>query len=742
MSLFNPFAFDVLGRPAGPVAPPALRVIGEQATPTQMAQAQSVFVGFLSAARLSQVPNPSQLGKLPDGTAYRIVSVAGQCIMQIWPEGKVVKRVVDSGIVFAPNDLSRNWLLINEPTESGKSSNLWRFRDISDDYDMDLSITPRAALLIAGGWKYSYRANSLGRYGHANAYVLRAGTLSHVTPGGTILAVSVNQNSTTFTQHLANRKIGQLAAPAYGHRAGSDIESQWLEASASAVVIDPELRRIIALDLNGAPLYASSPNGRYLAIQTEIYTDQQRTRQGPLVFAPDYYEIEASNWPTLRYAVASDRVILVTDRVGFVTAPALYYENAVQAKVFVATDAGYVPDKQPLMGQLEFSCTPTIARVIGGNVQGTQDFGVRITNQVWPHPHLITGVSVIETSPTGTVVELSAIRSGECGYQSNKDYRTKDRFLEGVDAEGNPLTFDEEFILSYSHKYTRPTDVNIVTRTTVTGQMPVAGRDLIVGEESSNLVSGTFRSEIESIRRTIRKYSDGLELVLRDSVVQVEHAGDFYRDLLHPSKQNPTLRYSSTTTYHSRVVTRSILLRDPLLGVTVFTEWVTTLAHRSSRTSEAGVQTETPSTELPVSTLAVWVCYKDQRVQFDASSFLGGSFLEGYANVGSAIDGSGVAVEVSGAADLERTEPAGGFDVLSHQAQGAFLYTGESALVQVIGHSNTRISAEQAQCPETGGMLLKVAGKRFLIDSMAGIREAQSVLDWPEGLETRAFCTF
>jgi hypothetical protein len=85
MNLWNPFAFDVLGRPLAPAAPPALRAEGGQASPDQLAMAQHVFARFVSQARLSYAPNPTQIGKLADGTAYRIVSVAGQQIMQIWP---------------------------------------------------------------------------------------------------------------------------------------------------------------------------------------------------------------------------------------------------------------------------------------------------------------------------------------------------------------------------------------------------------------------------------------------------------------------------------------------------------------------------------------------------------------------------------------------------------------------------------------------------------------------------------
>lgn len=83
MSIWNPNAFTVTGQPLPPGAPPALRVTGGQATPEQLAMAQAAFASFCMHARLSAVPNPTQTGRLPDGSPYRIVVVGPQTVMEL-----------------------------------------------------------------------------------------------------------------------------------------------------------------------------------------------------------------------------------------------------------------------------------------------------------------------------------------------------------------------------------------------------------------------------------------------------------------------------------------------------------------------------------------------------------------------------------------------------------------------------------------------------------------------------------
>ena len=103
MSLWNPYAFTPTGQPVAPVAPPALRVIDGQATAQQLAHAQDAFYRFCASARLSAVPNPTEIGALPDGSRYRIVVVGPVATMFLWPvaDESAFPRGVGVRAVFA-----------------------------------------------------------------------------------------------------------------------------------------------------------------------------------------------------------------------------------------------------------------------------------------------------------------------------------------------------------------------------------------------------------------------------------------------------------------------------------------------------------------------------------------------------------------------------------------------------------------------------------------------------------------
>jgi hypothetical protein len=85
--IWRPHAFGPTGTPITPQAPPELRIEGG-VEPSSLTRnhAQQAFAQFCTDARLSNVPNPTRTGKLPDGTPYRIVTVGPQTIMQIWPQ--------------------------------------------------------------------------------------------------------------------------------------------------------------------------------------------------------------------------------------------------------------------------------------------------------------------------------------------------------------------------------------------------------------------------------------------------------------------------------------------------------------------------------------------------------------------------------------------------------------------------------------------------------------------------------
>lgn len=97
-SLFNPYALTALGKPLQQRQSPELRVETPYISRAQRDMAQHTFVRFLDQARLSMVPNPTEQGRLADGTPYRIVTASGAPIMQVWP---VAEETPESRLKFA-----------------------------------------------------------------------------------------------------------------------------------------------------------------------------------------------------------------------------------------------------------------------------------------------------------------------------------------------------------------------------------------------------------------------------------------------------------------------------------------------------------------------------------------------------------------------------------------------------------------------------------------------------------------
>lgn len=86
MTLWNPYARDVLGAPVLGVAPASLRCEGV-ATAAQLAQARMAYQRFCMTARTSRVPNPTEQGTLPDGSRYTITVLGPATYMTLWPVG-------------------------------------------------------------------------------------------------------------------------------------------------------------------------------------------------------------------------------------------------------------------------------------------------------------------------------------------------------------------------------------------------------------------------------------------------------------------------------------------------------------------------------------------------------------------------------------------------------------------------------------------------------------------------------
>lgn len=126
MRIWDPHAFTPLGAPVTPTASPALRVIEGEATTDQLAAAQHAFYRFCMHTRLSAVPNPAEIGRLPDGSRYRITDIAGVRTMELWPEDD--SRRPGIGVVI---DGTR-WLLRPPGRAMEPSSGNWRSEEVTE----------------------------------------------------------------------------------------------------------------------------------------------------------------------------------------------------------------------------------------------------------------------------------------------------------------------------------------------------------------------------------------------------------------------------------------------------------------------------------------------------------------------------------------------------------------------------------------------------------------------------------
>ena len=128
-NLFNPYALTALGKPLQQRQSPELRVETPHISRAQLDMAQHAFVRFLDQARLSRVPNPTQQGRLADGTPYRIVTASGAPIMQVWPVGEdVEKRPVElpHGILLLYEGESPEFVVVQFSPDSDGGSPRWR----------------------------------------------------------------------------------------------------------------------------------------------------------------------------------------------------------------------------------------------------------------------------------------------------------------------------------------------------------------------------------------------------------------------------------------------------------------------------------------------------------------------------------------------------------------------------------------------------------------------------------------
>lgn len=177
--VWNPFAFNMMGRPAAVMAPPALRVAGK-ATKEQIAAAQAVFYRFCDAARTSFVPNPTQSGRLPDGSAYRITQVGPQAIMQLWPAVTDSTGPIFSGLLFPRGEgTDRKFsILVNEGSVDAPGTE-WKvveppypidFGGRVDPVSYNLYAWVEVARILPGEARYVYDFFGMSQYARTIAY--------------------------------------------------------------------------------------------------------------------------------------------------------------------------------------------------------------------------------------------------------------------------------------------------------------------------------------------------------------------------------------------------------------------------------------------------------------------------------------------------------------------------------------------------------------------------------------------
>ena len=100
MRPWNPHSQTFHGESIAGQVPVRLVVYGSPLTPVQAAWAQAAHANFCMQARLSKVPNPTEIGALPDGSPYRIVVVGNTTTMELRAGGAQGQETGSSGVLI------------------------------------------------------------------------------------------------------------------------------------------------------------------------------------------------------------------------------------------------------------------------------------------------------------------------------------------------------------------------------------------------------------------------------------------------------------------------------------------------------------------------------------------------------------------------------------------------------------------------------------------------------------------
>ena len=179
--LWNPYAFSPTGEAVPVGAPPALRIMNGQATSAQLTTAQTVFANFCMHARLSTVPNATEQGRFPDGSTYRIVTIGGSMVMELYPAttGTQTKNVF-SGILMEFGTGKEPVVLVNEGETDAPGSH-WRIEKPPKNNPSPTGGTGAAAgynqwawmevaCILGGKAKYAYPTPNFYQYGRLVGY--------------------------------------------------------------------------------------------------------------------------------------------------------------------------------------------------------------------------------------------------------------------------------------------------------------------------------------------------------------------------------------------------------------------------------------------------------------------------------------------------------------------------------------------------------------------------------------------
>lgn len=203
MSILNPYAFTPFGQPAAPTVS-ALRAIGAPASVAQLAAARKVFGSFCAQTRLSAAPNQTAIGRLPDGTRYRIVVVGAMTTMTMWPVAPSGYTELQSGIWFRAEEgpaagtenrsriytvqiPARGKLLVNRKKKGGGSSSVWALVPFPDPFfaPTERHFRPAIPLTEKKGWEYTYLGD-MGQFGRTASVEQGSGSDSRVEPTAVI----------------------------------------------------------------------------------------------------------------------------------------------------------------------------------------------------------------------------------------------------------------------------------------------------------------------------------------------------------------------------------------------------------------------------------------------------------------------------------------------------------------------------------------------------------------------------